>query len=523
MNPLRPGAQGRTAGRTSSRTPGRTPGRDASDIRSGRTPGRPKRPRKPWLGSLRTRLLVAFVLVTLTGSATATALAYREARTAILQRAQDSFQRDLHDRVTTIAPDVDLPPTARGLTELAERVSGSLDGAPLVISRYRELQGTSDGLADRSRITPELREAVRTRSAISFQRVTHHDIPYLVVGTPVTFADDGRASGLEIYAVTSLRPEQEDTAALLTAVRDGVVPVVLLSALLALLSARAVLRPVRDLGRATRRLAEGDLSIRVTAKGRDELANLAQDFNETADELQSSVTHLRDQEERARRFVADVSHELRTPLAAMTMVATVLEEDADQLPPDTAHAARTVSAETAKLSRLVEDLMEMSRFDSGAARLTRTDTDVAEAIRASLALRGWTEAVRTELPDGVRAPLDRRRLDVIIANLVGNALRHGAPPVTLTLTTDHRTATITVTDHGPGLSPDALAHVFDRFYKADAARTRSEGSGLGTAISLENARLHGGTIEAANHKNGGALFTVTLPLPETLEAKAPTE
>ncbi|MEU6979207.1 MULTISPECIES: ATP-binding protein [unclassified Streptomyces] len=490
-------------------------------------PLRSRRARGPWLGSLRTRLVVTFVLVTLTGSATATVLAYREARTAILKRAQDSFQDNVHDRVTTLAPDVDLPPTARGLTELAERVSQSLDGAPLVVTRYRELQGSSDRLADSSRITPELREAVRTRSAMSFQRVTHRDTPYLVVGTPVTFGDDGRASGLEVYAVTSLRPEQDDTGALLTAVRDGVAPVVLLSALLALLSARAVLRPVRDLGRATRKLAEGDLSIRVAVKGRDELANLAQDFNETADELQSSVTHLRDQEERARRFVADVSHELRTPLAAMTMVATVLEEDADQLPPDTAQAARTVSAETAKLSRLVDDLMEMSRFDSGAARLTLTDTDVAEAIRASLALRGWTDAVRTELPEGVRAPLDRRRLDVIIANLVGNALHHGAPPVTLTLTSTPtptgRTAVVTVTDQGPGLSPEALTRVFDRFYKADAARTRSEGSGLGTAISLENARLHGGTIEATNAPEGGAVFTLSLPLPlSETEAKAPT-
>ncbi|MFD0141769.1 MULTISPECIES: ATP-binding protein [unclassified Streptomyces] len=452
------------------------------------------------------------MLVTLTGSATATVLAYREARTAVLKRAQDSFQHDLHDRVTRFAPEVDLPPTERGLTELAERVSESLDGAPVVVGRYRDLQGTSDGLADRTRITPELREAVRTRDAMSFQRVTRHDTPYLVVGTPVTFADDGRASGLEIYAITSLRPEQDDTAALLSAVRNGVVPVVLLSALLALLSARAVLRPVRDLGTATRRLAEGDLSIRVVVKGRDELANLAQDFNETADALQSSVSHLSEQEERARRFVADVSHELRTPLAAMTMVATVLDEDADQLPPDTARAARTVSAETARLSRLVDDLMEMSRFDSGAARLRRADTDLGEAVRASLALRGWTDEVRAELPDGVRAAVDRRRVDVIIANLVGNALRHGAPPVTVSLASGAGAATVTVADHGPGLSPEALARVFDRFYKADSARTRSDGSGLGTAISLENARLHGGTIEAANGPAGGAVFTLRLPL-----------
>ncbi|MFB7368405.1 ATP-binding protein [Streptomyces sp. NPDC056222] len=465
-----------------------------------------------WPGSLRTRLVVTFVLVALTGSATATALAYREARTAVLKRAQDSFQQKFRDRVGAVTPDFDLPPTKETLTGLATRVSEGLDGAPVVVTRYRELTGTSDELADTSRITPRLSDAVRTRSAMSFQRVSHQGTPYLVVGTPVTFADDDRASGLEVFAVTSLRPEQDDTAALLSAVRDGVVPVVLLAAVLALLSARTVLRPVRDLGRATRRLAEGDLSIRVTVKGRDELANLAQDFNETADELQSSVAELREQEERAKRFVADVSHELRTPLAAMTMMATVLDEDAEHLPPDTARAARTISAETTKLSRLVEDLMEMSRFDSGAARLNLVDTDFAETIRDTLRMRGWADAVDVHLPGPVRVRVDRRRVDVVLANLVGNALRHGAPPVTVVLATSSDEVTVQVEDSGPGLRAEALTHVFDRFYKADSARTRSDGSGLGTAIALENARLHGGTIEAANRAAGGAVFTLRLPL-----------
>lgn len=107
--------------------------------------------------------------------------------------------------------------------------------------------------------------------------------------------------------------------------------------------------------------------------------------------------------------------------------------------------------------------------------------------------------------------MDRRRFDVIIANLVGNALRHGAPPVTVTLTADPRQITVEVTDEGPGLGPDALPRVFDRFYKADSARTRSDGSGLGTAIALENARLHGGTIEAADRDGPGAAFVLRLP------------
>ncbi|QKV96520.1 HAMP domain-containing histidine kinase [Streptomyces sp. NA02950] len=470
-------------------------------------------PLRPRMGGLRTRLVIAFVLVALISTVTATALAYRESRTAVLKRAQDAFQTDFRDRVDSVAPDLDLPPDVRTLTTFADSVSSRLSGAPLVVTRYHDLTAASDGLADRTRITPELRASVRSSGRTRFQRVAYRGRPYLVVGTPVTY-DGGRVSGLEVFAVTSLEAEEEHTAALLDSVRGGLLPVLGLAAVLALLAAGTVLRPVRELGRATRRLAEGDLDSRVAIRGRDELARLAADFNTTADALQRSVNDLRDQEARARRFVADVSHELRTPLTAMTMVTTVLDEDAPHLPSDAARAARTVSDETARLARLVEDLMEMSRFDSGAARLDAAETDLAETVRGTLELRGWTGQVVARLPEGIRAVVDRRRVDVAVANLVGNALRHGAPPVTVTLAADEDRVTVEVADRGPGLPPDTLAQVFDRFYKADSARTRSEGSGLGTAIALENARLHGGSIEAANRpaeEGGGAVFTLRLP------------
>ncbi|MEU7517723.1 histidine kinase dimerization/phospho-acceptor domain-containing protein, partial [Streptomyces sp. NPDC042898] len=429
------------------------------------------------VGGLRTRLVGAFVVVALLSAVTATALAYRDARTAVLQRTQNAAVNDLRERVTAVAADFDVPPDQRSLSRFAAKVSDGI-GARIVVARYQDLVAVSDSLADtEGRITAELRTAVRTGTGSRFQRVMWQGEPYLVVGMPVTYADgDRRASGLEVFAITDLRAERDDTAALLDSVRSGVLPVVLLAAVLALLAARTVLRPVRELGRATRELAAGDLGSRVAVTGHDELADLARTFNDTADALQASDAELRDQEAKARRFVADVSHELRTPLAAMTMVATVLEEDADQLPPDAARAARTVGAETARLARLVEDLMEISRFDAGAVRLNAAETDLAEAVRASLALRGWTDRVRTDLAEGVRARVDRRRVDVIVANLVGNALRHGAPPVTVTLGTtvaeDGEWVTLEVADRGPGLPPGAGDRVFDRFYKADAARTR---------------------------------------------------
>ncbi|OSC61872.1 two-component sensor histidine kinase [Streptomyces sp. BF-3] len=485
---------------------------------------------------MRVRLVVTFVLVALLSAVTATALAYRDARTAVLQRTQNTAVNDLRERVATVAAGFDLPPDQRSLSRFAAQVSEGL-GARIVVARHQDLTAVSDAYADtEGRITAELRAAVRAGDGARFQRVQWRGGPYLVVGMPVTYADgDRRTSGLEVFAITGLRAERDDTAALLDSVREGTVPVVVAAALLALLAAGTVLRPVRKLGRATRELAAGDLGSRVAVRGHDELAYLARTFNETADALQASDAELRAQEAKARRFVADVSHELRTPLAAMTMVATVLEEDADQLPPDAARAARTVGAETARLSRLVEDLMEISRFDAGAVRLNAFEADLAETVRASLALRGWTDRVTAELPEGVRAVVDRRRVDVIVANLVGNALRHGAPPVTVTLTApggdEDRVARLEVADHGPGLPPEARERVFDRFYKADEARTRNtsaagsgveadresggRGSGLGMAIALENARLHGGTIEVGERAGGGAVFTLLLPLRRT--------
>ncbi len=254
--------------------------------------------------------------------------------------------------------------------------------------------------------------------------------------------------------------------------------------------------------------------------GSDELADLSRTFNETAAALEGSVAELRRMEAGARRFAADVSHELRTPLAAMSAVTDVLDEDAAGLDEDTATAVRLISAETTKLAALVDDLMEVSRFDAGAAALHLDEIDLAESLRRTLASRGWQETVETCLPEpgALRGRVDPRRLDVIVANLVANALRHGAPPVRLELRAQDdpragRQAAVTVRDGGDGIPESVLPHVFDRFYKSAGARARSEGSGLGLAITTENVRLHGGTVRAANHPEGGAVFTVVLPLP----------
>jgi two-component system sensor histidine kinase MtrB len=280
---------------------------------------------------------------------------------------------------------------------------------------------------------------------------------------------------------------------------------------------RPVLLPVRRLAQAAQRMSGGDLSVRIQPRGRDDLAQLVTSFNGMASALQDKVGELEQMTARARQFAGDVSHELRTPLTAMTAVTDILHEHPG-LTGDAATAARLVRQEVLHLNRLVEDLIEISRFDAGTAQLVTDDTDVATIVGRCLHVRNWTD-VSADVPAGLTVRLDRRRFDIILANLVGNALRHGARPVTVTagLQPDGQGGTrltVDVRDHGAGLPPAAIPHLFDRFFKADTARARSEGSGLGLAIAWENARLHGGHIDAGNHSGGGAIFTVGLPVNE---------
>ena len=451
------------------------------------------------LWGLQTRLLTAFAaLVILTAVAVAGGM-YVQARTEILQRSQNAAVNALLIDLESTLPLPSMPPTNRELASLTEHLAERNSN---VAVNYGDRW---IGPSDRSLITPELRAVVR-EGRVAWQRVEKDGMAMLVIGTRVG------GTQLEVYTAQNLIAEQASVSALAHRARVIASVALVMAMLLALLTAQGVLRPVRDLRQAAAKLGEGDLTARVTVQGSDELADVATTFNSTAEALQNHVGELRRMESEARRFVADVSHELRTPLAAMAAVTGVLDEEEETLSPDVAEAARLVSQETRNLTHLVNDLIEITRFDSGRATLVTDEINVPDALLATLRTRGWATEVEAELPETVVAQLDKRRLDVIVANLVGNALTHGAPPVTLALGEDEDTITITVTDEGPGLPPEVLPNVFNRFYKADTARTRSAGSsGLGLAIARENAHLHGGTLTAAGREEGGAVFTLRLP------------
>ncbi len=278
----------------------------------------------------------------------------------------------------------------------------------------------------------------------------------------------------------------------------------LLGAGVALLIGRRIRRPIKALSAAADEFGAGALGTRVPVKGRDEVASLAGSFNAMAARLGASIDELHAKDRQQRRFVADVAHDLRTPLASM--IATV--DTLDHAEPATrTRAAEILGTQARRLAKLVEDLLEIARFDAGKADLRVAPVDLADLVADAAEVTG-VEAAVTASGD-VTVVADPRRVHTVVANLLGNAVRHGSAPVTVTLDGTGDDVVVRVADAGPGVPADLLPILFDRFARGDHARQATEGSGLGLAIARENVLAHGGSLTA--HNDGGAVFTVRLP------------
>ncbi|WP_228979796.1 HAMP domain-containing sensor histidine kinase [Streptomyces sp. DH12] len=476
---------------------------------------------KRWT-SLRVRLIIVFGLVALTAAVSASGIAYWLNREAVLKRTQDAALGDFKQEMQNRAAALPLRPTEEELRRTAELMAVGGGGYSVVLLGERDAGKPIVGVSDADRFTlsdvphalrvavdeeQELTPGNRHSYHVFWLRTTLRGKPYLVGGTRII---GGGPTG---YMLKSLEPERQDLNSLGWSLGVATLLALLGSALLAQVAATTVLKPVHRLGEAARRLGEGKLDTRLRVSGTDELAELARTFNSAAESLQKKVADMSAREESSRRFVADMSHELRTPMTALTAVTEVLEEEQDGLDPMVAPAVSLVISETRRLNTLVENLMEVTRFDAGTARLVVDDVDVADQVTACIDARAWLDAVELDAERGTMARLDPRRLDVILANLIGNALKHGGSPVRVSVRTTDDDLVVQVRDHGPGIPEEVLPHVFDRFYKASASRPRSEGSGLGLSIAMENALIHGGDITAANSPDGdGAVFTLRLPL-----------
>ncbi|WP_416069253.1 ATP-binding protein [Streptomyces buecherae] len=473
-----------------------------------------------WM-SLRLRLMLVFAVVALVAAVSASGIAYWLNRDAVLNRTQNAALDDFHKSLEDHTGALPLEPDCDALDAAAQHMAESSQKYEvLLITQQSGHTGcaafSNEQVFDWEMVPDALRKAVNEKRAVDgsnaypyhlyWQRISLDGAPYLVGGAKVI---GGGPTG---YMLKSLENERQDLNSLAWSLGIATGLALIGSALLAQAAAATVLRPVQRLADAARKLGEGKLDTRLRVSGTDELADLSRTFNRTAESLEKRVDDLSAREASSRRFVADMSHELRTPLTAITAVTEVLEEEADSLDPMIAPAVQLVVSETRRLNDLVENLMEVTRFDAGTARLVLDGVDVADQVTACIDARAWLDAVELDAERGIVARLDPRRLDVILANLIGNALKHGGSPVRVSVRPAADELLIEVRDHGPGIPEEVLPHVFDRFYKASASRPRSEGSGLGLSIALENAHIHGGEITAANSPEGGAIFTLRLPM-----------
>ncbi|MFI5836043.1 MtrAB system histidine kinase MtrB [Micromonospora sp. NPDC051300] len=338
---------------------------------------------------------------------------------------------------------------------------------------------------------------------------------YLVYGSPVPT----KFGQVELYYLVPLARQDATAAdARATVVATGVALVLLLG-LLAALVTRLVVTPVRVAARTAQRLSAGLLDQRMVVSGEDDLALLAASFNQMATNLQRQILRLEEMSRLQRRFTSDVSHELRTPLTTVRMAADLIFTERDEFDPAVARSAELLQAELDRFEELLTDLLEISRFDAGFAVLDSEPTDLVPVVhRVTERLSGLAERVgvtiELDLPGTpVIAEVDPRRVERVLRNLVGNAVEHGeAKPVRITLGMDQSAVAVTVRDHGVGLKPGEEKLVFNRFWRADPSRARQTGgTGLGLSISLEDARLHGGWLEAWGAPGQGAQFRLTLP------------
>ncbi|SEL62569.1 MtrAB system histidine kinase MtrB [Streptacidiphilus jiangxiensis] len=340
------------------------------------------------------------------------------------------------------------------------------------------------------------------------------------VGTDATGGGASTGGAYQLYYVFPFAQETSTlnlvTGTLATA---GVFVVILLGAI-SWLVVRQVVTPLRMAAEISEQLASGRLEERMKVSGTDDITRLGESFNRMAGALQAQIRQLEELSRVQRRFVSDVSHELRTPLTTVRMAADLLyeaREDFDD--PMAVRSAELLQNQLDRFESLLADLLEISRFDAGAAILDSEPTDLREVVgrvidgAGPLAERKGSAVRVIGADEPVVAECDPRRIERILRNLVVNALEHGeGRDIEVLMAAGDGAVAVAVRDHGIGLKPGEAARVFNRFWRADPARARTTGgTGLGLSIALEDAALHGGWLHAWGEPGGGSQFRLTVP------------
>lgn len=491
-----------------------------------------------WRESLQLRVVTATVLlgmlvVTLVGGYIYSEIAHQledqriiasqyEART-LTQQAQRLFDN------ATPGQSVDaLNTNASDIMRTVLTPPGSTPGRYVVMARSVDnrsavalayLQSGEIGL---TAVRVELREAVAADPTTQQTQITPvlldgEQVPAVMVGSAVLIPTAGY---YDLYFIYPMTQELLVMGIISNAFVLGGAALILLVGAIAWIVARQVVTPVRRAAVVAERLASGQLNERMSSHGADDLARLGTSFNAMADSLQTQIRQLEELSQVQQRFVSDVSHELRTPLTTIRMASGMINDVRQGFDPVVARSAELLEGELDRFEALLADLLEISRFDAGAAVLDLEPVDLSAVTRRAMEM-ARPIAVRRGSPLTLHVPaepavaeFDERRVERILRNLIVNAIEHGeGNPVDVHVAKGPDAVSVVVADHGVGLRPGEASMVFNRFWRADPARARTTGgTGLGLSIALEDARLHNGWLQAWGEHGVGSRFRLTLPL-----------
>ncbi len=471
--------------------------------------------------SIRTRLLAAFLIVAVVAAAGLSFYFLKELEGFALRKLEERLHTQAR-LLAAVASTTYLDGAGSFSAGDARQIQAALDQAtPDISSRMRVLDVDGTAIADTTPgdIGAAYGDRTEVKRALSGDygaatRITEDGRVALYVAVPVLY---GRTVHGAVYASSTTF----SIVTLLQTYRTRLVIVIALfiavTLILTELLSRWLSRPLQSLSATATAFAGGDHAVRATPSGSRETRTLALAFNAMGNEVDNVVTELKEEERRKSRFVSDVSHELRTPLTAIRGAAeTLLEGDVPEQ--DARLFLETIVRESDRLTRLANDLLTLQRIEGATGELPLRRIDLRETVeRAVSALAPLTDARGVAVViEGVAPTVlgDIDRLQQVIANLVDNASRMtgSGGHVTVRLTRENDFAVLSVLDEGPGIPEEALPHLFERFYRAQASRDRSTGgAGLGLAIVHAIVRAHAGTIEASNRPEGGSAFTMRLP------------
>ncbi len=486
-------------------------------------------PTRIWWGSLPLRVigttLVASAIVMVLGGM----LLMRQASDGVIEGKKQSALAESSVAIDTAqrrlqAADLSTSNVNELLTQLTYEVAyrGALGGQYHVVVQGPVSENSSDQMLPSS-VPEELRRRVAGSSTTDLLVTPtliqysdgRPDVPGLAVGASLSANDQTR---FPMYLVFPLTQERATLDVLQRAVfTTGVLLTLLLAAIAALVS-RQVVSPIRQARLVAEQIASGSLEDRMDVRGTDDLASLGDSMNNMASELQRQITQLEELSAVQQRFVSDVSHELRTPLTTVQMAAQVLYDGRDEMEPMERRSAELLQDELERFEALLADLLEISRFDAGAAQLSLDPVDMVQVatdeVNAQLAFAHRSGTDLTVISEGPAvADADVRRVRRILRNLITNAIEHSeGKPIEVFVAGDSKAVAIAVRDHGIGFESGQAKQVFHRFWRADPARNRTVGgTGLGLSIAMEDARLHGGWLNAWGRPGQGAQFRLTIP------------